>query len=428
MKKSFGYALVFVASMALSATYQSCGQSSVKANSSDTNDGLRVDITPIVDGDGDGEGNELEEVDQGGEPQCSTDSNSLNLNCGDNIFYLTASQATERVASVRVLLKSYYVLMETHIYEAPSVSIVSDLPSSYCTNSALPHCAHLNPFVCQGYGCFEGPQPVRCHWQKRMTNAQQNAAFAAVSELRYVNRVVDAENPFVDGCNDPSLSFYKENSTIDVSLAPRACVPNGDFYANNATGDGTRTIFTSEIVNVESFQEIDNTPEFCNNYSAYSFDTTRFNYRSMSGFVQPEDRYYYEAHYEALPVEDDPEGRMYGAIDLKWKIGDAPEKCVFDFPLNKPELDVLFPEGGLTYELFRPSVAIADVSSAEIIYEDPADGGATWRFFLDRGSAMLVNGGAVLQNGVNSQSDAIRAMIETVIVPSADPFSQTCPN
>ena len=414
MSKGFGYLLVFIASVSVTIGYQSCGKSSVKANSSD-NDGLQVDVSPLTD---DGADPTAAECD-------SENSLGLNLNCGDNFFYVSTSQATDRVATSRVLIKSYYVLMESHVYEAPSVTITNDLPQAYCENSALPHCAHLNNFVCQGFGCFEGPQPVRCHWQKRMNNALQNTTFNALRELRFVTRIVDNENPYVAGCNDPNLSLFKEKSSTDVSLAPKACGPDGRHYAVDPTGEGLRSIFANEISVVESNTNNTDEGEYCNNYSVYSYDTTKFNFRSQSGFVPQDQSFFYEAQYEALPVPNDPNGTMYGSIDLRWKnAGDATTYCIADFPINKEEIDTFFPSSGLRYEVHRPNGIISDVGTAEITYEDPVNGGANWRFFLTRGSSLTNGGGAIIDS---TQAAAIRSMIEDTIIVAAQDFAQPCP-
>ncbi len=406
MKKIVGSLLIFVLGLGGSMIYQNCGGSSLRANSSD-NDGLRVEVDPLED---DGNSDDDDVVVTPGDDDDDTGSNPdfrFNLNNGDNFFFTTENPTTEVLSTTRVSLKSYYTVMTTHIYESPSVTFQRDLPSTgYCQNSALPHCAHQNPFVCLEYGCFEGQNPVRCHWQRRMSTADINTTFQAINEIRFLNRIVDAENPMIQGCNDPLLSFHKETSSLAVSLADRSCVPDGSYYANGNSGSGITTIFNSEVQRVSSHLVNNNSPEYCNNYSIYSWNTTKWRYRSRSGFVPENQSYFYNVEYENQRV----------SMRYK-KAGENEIKCASGVPVQPAELPTFFPTTGLGYEVLRTETAVADLPTAEITYEDPVDGGAVWRFFLNRGSALTNSGGAVMHP---NQSEAIQRMIEETLVAEAE--------
>lgn len=414
-KKVFGFVALFIAGLAASMIYQNCGGSSLRANSSD-NDGLRVDVSPM-DTDGDGIDDDGDSTGGGGGDPTGNPDFRFNLNNGDNFFFVTENPTTEVLSTSRVSIKSYYTIMASQIFEAPSVSFQRDLPvQRYCENSALPHCAHLLPFVCAEPGCFQGPTPVRCHWQRRMSTADINNTFQALNELRFLNRNVNSQNPMIEGCNDPILSFHRAESDLVVSLADRGCVPDGSYYANGGSGAGITTIFDADIQRVASSMENDvSNPEYCNNYSVYAWDTTKWTYQSRSGFVPQDQSYFYNVEYENQRV----------TMRYK-KPGDDTIFCASGVPVQPAEVEVFFPTAGIPYQVFRTQSAIADVPTAEITYEDPVDGGAVWRFFLDRGSAMTNTGGAIMHP---DRANAIANMIENVLVTEAERIgaSAECP-
>jgi hypothetical protein len=97
------------------------------------------------------------------------------------------------------------------------------------------------------------------------------------------------------------------------------------------------------------------------------------------------------------------------------------------------EIDIIFPgteqngdEDGYVYEVVRGLSAL-DLPTAEITFEDPSDGGSVWRFFLDRVSAALNQGGGAVLNA--SQGDAVRDVMERVLVERAKTsgIAQPCP-
>jgi len=411
MLKFFASFMIFVVGMGVSMTFQNCGGSSLKANSSD-NDNLRVEVLneDATSGDDDDDGGDG----TGGE----TGEFSFNLNDGDNIFFVKGGGLSLDLATSRILAKVYYSMIESHVFEQRGVTFQRDLPSGYCKNSALPHCEHLSTAPCVGLGCFKGPSPVRCHWQKRMSTAEINNTFTALNSIEFLNRSVSATDPMISDCNNPMLYFYKTGSSLELSLANPACVPHGQYYAANESGNNITAIFNNEIDEILALTDNSGGSEYCNNYSAFSWDTTKFIYRAFSGFVRPEDSYRYEVSYEARQLMIQGQLRLVGAVDMIFKEpGDATLYCANNVPVQDTEIeDILFPSEGFLYEILRTNTAIADLSTAEITFEDPVDGGNDWRFFLDRGSALTATGGPIM---IGSQADAIKNIVQTVLVNRA---------
>lgn len=410
--KKYGllFTIIFFIGFGISVSFQSCGSSSVQANKAANGDGLQVQVVP-------NDPNNSDDDDGGGGSTGGGDDEepgdavfSFNLGRGDNIFYRTQNTAVNVLSTARVLAKSYYTIFESHIYESTDVQINSDLPTNYCNNSALPHCAHQNPFVCMGFGCFEGPTPVRCHWQKRMTSADVNNTFPTINSLVFLTRQVTPEDPMIDGCNDPVLAFYRESSDVIVSLANRACVPNEMYYATAETGPNLIDLFNDEINNVAQLTDNGGGSEYCNNYSVYAWDTTKFSYESRSGFVPQAQSYFYEVSYEAQ------------FATMRWKVpGDDQIYCATQVPIQPSEMNTLFPDTGLNYEVLRTNVAVADLPTAHITYEDPIDGGSVWRFYMNRGTALTFGGGAIMNE---AQADAIQELIENVLPNRAGAFNR----
>ena len=392
------FVVLFLTGLTISMNFQSCGSSTMQANDSNGDGGLQVQVIP------DGPKSE----DNGNNPDADFEF-AFDFANGDNIFYQTFNSAINVLSTVRLSAKSYYNVSETHIYESSDITISVDLPQNYCNNSALPHCAHLNPFVCLGFGCFEGPTPVRCHWQKRMTGADRQNTFPVINNLVFFTREVTATDPMMEGCNNPTLSYFKENDSILTSLASRACVPEGMLYASSETGTDMIDVFSTEIDAVALLTNNNDDPELCNNYSIYSWDTTKFTYQSRSGFVPANQSYFYEASYENL------------RIDLRWKAANDPNTyCATDVPIQPSDLSTLFPSDGFTYYVFRTQNQVVDLPTVEITYEDPVDGGSEWRFFLTRGSALTNRGGAVMND---AQSQALQQMIENTLTVRAGAFN-----
>ena len=52
-----------------------------------------------------------------------------------------------------------------------------ELSASYCANSALPHCRHLNGLGCQGEACAPGNLAVQCSYERMLTQTQINSGF-----------------------------------------------------------------------------------------------------------------------------------------------------------------------------------------------------------------------------------------------------------
>ncbi len=385
--------------------FQNCGGSTLKATSSD-NGGLPVQVFNGDDVDnGDSGDDDNNGGDNGGGDPGVGGNFSFNLAIGDNIFYKVGGGNSLNLATSRILAKLYDTYFETHIYEEAGVSFQADLPTDYCENSALPHCAHMQSDACVGYGCFKPDQPVRCHWQKRMSKALENNSLAALSSLRFLNRQVSSDDPMIADCNSPLLFFYKENSSLELSLAPRACVDDGQYYATDESKGGVMAIFNNEQDSVAQKMSNDGGEEFCNSYSSYAWNTSKWSYQAGSGMGTFESSFSYQVQYENQRV------------NMRWKeAGDPTFYCATEVPVQPTELDVFFPASGLQYEIVRTGALLADANTAEITYEDPVDGGSVWRLMLSRATAHTVGGGAVVDS---SQASAINQTIREVLVNRA---------
>ncbi len=417
MNKVLLSVMAFIVGVGMSISFQNCGGSSLQANSSD-NDGLQVDVVNDEEDDGTitGENGEF----------------GFNLGRGDNIFYTTGGGLSLDFATTRFLSTAYYVFLETHVYEQRGTTFTRDLPTAYCTNSALPHCAHTTTAPCVGLGCYKSTTPVRCHWQKRASTAEMNRAIGALSNIQFVTRNVTAEDPMISDCNDPLLYFYKEGSSLDLSLAQKGCVPDGMYYAVDNSGDDIQTIFDAEINDVDALTNNQGDPEYCNLYANYYWGTSKVTYSSRSGSAQaPEDSYAYDVTYEAKTISINGEDRLAGMADLVFRepesgAGDGNTYCANGVPVQPAEIDVLFPEEGLNYEVLRTQSAVSTVPTSEVTYEDPVDGGSVWRLFLTRGTALTHSGGPIVDA---AQAQAIQNIMETVLVNRAKTsgLAQPCP-
>ncbi len=426
-KKALLAVVTFVIGLGVSVTFQNCGGSSLQANNSENGDGFNVEVLDDKNGEGDGGTT----VGENGEF-------SFNLNQGDNIFYTNGGGLSLNLSTVRYLRKVHYALLESHIYEQRGTTFPRDLPTAYCANSALPHCAHTTTAPCVGLGCFKSDVPVRCHWQKRTSTADGNRIKAALEAINFVNRVVTPNEPMIADCNNPLLYFYSVGKTLDLSLADKACVPDGMYYALDSSGDDVQTIFDTELTDIAALTNNQGDPEYCNKYSAYAWDTSKATYSSRSGFTTPENAYQYDVEFEARVIQVDDKDVLAGMANLVFREpqsrgGDGNTYCADNVPVQPQEIDAIFPgtemdsnEDGLIYEVMRTQAVIADASTAEITYEDPVDGGSVWRLFLDRGTALTHSGGAILDA---DQGDAIRNVMETVLVNRAKTsgLAQPCP-
>lgn len=421
MQKSGIALFVFFFGITVSVAFQNCGQSALRANSSDTGDGLRVDVVDNSSNDPNGNGNSNDGSNSDGDF-------SFDLNNGDNIFFVSGGGMSLNLSTSRILAKLYYSMMESTVYEQRDTTFTQDLPSSYCNNSALPHCAHMSAEPCVGLGCYKSTTPVRCHWQKRMSTAEINNTFDALNSLEFLTRSVSPEDPMIADCNSPLLHFYQQNKTLDVSLANPACVPDSSYYAINSSGDNIKAIFNNELDNVSALTNNQGDPEFCNNYSSYAWDSTLVEYKSHSGLtMDANSSFRFEMKYEARTLTINGQTALAGAADLIFKeAGSDALLCANSVPVQPTELDVLFPSDGLQYQIYRTDSAVSDISTAEVKYEDPVDGGATWKLYLDQGTAMTYTGGAIMDQ---VHADAIKDLVETVLVNRAKTsgMAQPCP-
>lgn len=413
MQKAFIAVFVFLVGIGVSISFQNCGGSSLEANDSENGGNLTVDVTNEETGNGSGDGGDGTGGGDGGTG--GGGQFSFNLNNGDNIFYTKGGGLSLDLATSRILSKVYYTMMESHIYEQRGTTFPRDLPTAYCTNSALPHCVHTTTAPCVGLGCFKGPSPVRCHWQKRMTTPEINNTFQALNAIQFLNRTVTPDEPMIADCNQPILDFFKETQSLQLSLADRGCVPDGMYYSVNDTGNAIEAIFDNELDAIGALMDNGGGSEYCNNYAAYAWDTTKFTYRANSGFTTQINSFFYEVTYENQRVN--MRFKESGSNDIL---------CANMVPVQNTEVDTLFPQDGIQYEVLRTNVAIADAPTSEITYEDPVDGGAVWRLFLTRASALTATGGAIMNQ---TQGDAISALIQNVLVNRAKTAGMTgaCP-
>jgi hypothetical protein len=392
MKSFFSYFLLFIMSATVTVTFQNCGDSSMRSNSSEVEE-LTVDIIPIDeenDGDPDGDGSGDGEF-------------SFNLNRGDNILYRRGAGESLFQLSVRVLLKSFYVLKETTINENWGTTFTNDLPNAYCENSALPHCYHINLNTCMAIGCASIPAPVRCHHEKRMSTAERSETFQTINSLAFVNRNIQPDEPIMMDCNEPTLFFFSTNNTLEVSLANRSCVPQGQYYATAGAGN-ISTLFENEL------SMVDDKGDFCNRYASYNWSTTRFTYNSQSsGNTLPENRVIRQAE-----ITFSGEGTPLASLVFK-DSGNNTVFCANNVFVNPPQLDAFYPplNGGLDYKILRPESVLVDGPTHQVTYEDPVDGGARWHFYLSDTAALTQGGGAVIRaNQAQAMMDQIEVLVE----------------
>jgi hypothetical protein len=397
MNKNLGLVLLFFASVMVSIAYQNCGGSTIKANSSDNN-GLQVEVLP-------GDNNNNNQSGDGSSDTNNPGSFSFNLGNGDSIFYVDGGGLSLNLRTGKLLSQLYYTILESQIFEPRNGAIANELSTHYCSNSAFAHCRHLNSSGCVGIGCN---QAVRCHSQVRLKTVDINSIFQKINNLRFANRIVTPTDPMIADCENPKLYFDSEKNKLELSLANKACVSNGNYYAIQG-GDDIKSIFNTELDDINSLGN------FCNNYSVYSWNTTKWFYKASTGGNTPSlQRQFREVYYENAKVK------------IKWKdAGTAEILCANDVFVNPPGIDIFFPSLGLDYQMYRTSIHSSDASTAEITYEDPVDGGDVRHFYLNNLTAENYAGGAVLSN---VQGQAIKDHIEVLIARAkSQNFLVTCP-
>lgn len=375
MKHSLLSTFVFVCSVAVSVLFQNCGDSSIRAAES-TGEELTVDIIP----------------EQGNN---TPNDFSFNLNQGDSVVYnLGSSESSEQSVS-RIYGQRFYTIKESILFERSGTVFNPDLHESYCENSALPHCTHLNTITCLGSDCPPLPKPIRCHWQKRMSVSEVQTTFDSLNNISFMTRSASENDPFVPDCNTPLLSFVGLDKNLTASLADRSCVPPGDFYVSA----GVRPILS--LFNNE-FEQVNERGELCNRYSTYHWSTSSFIYSAQSSDSTAETNRQirtinYENQVASLLFKNAGETRFYCA----------------NVVMTTDELSVFFPTqdgGGLQYFIVRPQNSQIDVDTHEIIYSSPIDGGAHWKFYMNELAAEAVSGGAVLSS---PQAAAIESLVQS---------------
>lgn len=393
---------LFVASISLTMMFQNCGKSTAKTSSSD-NGGLQVTVTPDGTG-GDGSGGDGTGGDgTGGDGGTNTEF-SFDMSRGDSIYYADGGGMSPDFRSLRVLQKSFYVLAESHIYEQNGTTYNPDLPTSYCKDSALPHCNHLNTMNCLGEGCPTN-KPVACHWESRLSQAEINNTFAAINNLVFLTKTINSSEPQALDCDNPNLSFYSDVvNDVHVSMAQKMCVPEGKYYVSSG-GDGLKDIFENELDAVES------AGAQCNNYASYHWQNTKFTYSAQSGFTPPLQRSFREVSYQNQ------------SYSMRWKnSGDMTVYCANNVNFN--QYDAFFPSSGLEYRIDRPNAIVADAPTVQVTYEDPVDNGRVREFYLSSMTSSTHGGGAILDS---NQAQAMQSAVEALI-NRADAFQATTTN
>ncbi len=395
MKNVFGLITLFILSLSMSFFYQSCGESSIQANSSGK-DGLQVVVTPDnpdgPDGGGDGNGGNT--------------SFSIELGKGDNIFYLNGGGLSLNLRSARIYSKLFSTNMESIIYHPAGTVLDPDLSSGYCADSALPHCQHIDRMTCLGIGCHEPNQPIRCHWQKRLSGEEINTALQAINSMFFITREVTPADPMMSDCNDPRLFFYTSKNTFEVSLTDKVCVPDGQFFASQGA-DAVKGVFNAELNRVQ------NLTMACNNFATYVWNSTEWKYRSNSGFTTALNSQFREIDYKNAKSK------------IRYKnSGNAKTFCNPDVFVNPAEVAAFFPASGINYEVLITDAQIADAPVSEITYKNVGEEG-DWHFLLDQVSAQTYRGGAIISE---AQAMAIKQAVEVLVTRAQSlPTTVECP-
>ncbi len=396
MKNVFGLASLFILSLSLTFFYQSCGEKAMQSNSSNTD--LQVIVTPDDPNDPNDPDPEVDLEEDG--------IFAIDLGKGDNIFYLNGGGLSLNLRSARIYSRLFHTNLESIIYHTAGTPLDPDLNSAYCADSALPHCQHIDRMTCLGIGCHEPNQPIRCHFQKRMSSAEVSAGLSAINSMAFQNRIVTPEDPMISDCNDPKLFFYSSKNTLEVSLADRACVPNGQYYASQGSS------MIKDFMNAE-LNRVQNLANSCNNFATYVFNSTLWKYRSNNGFTTAINSQFRELEYSNAKVK------------IRWKdSGNNQTFCNPDVFVNPPEMAAFFPDTGIRYDVLRTQAMIADAPVSEITYQNVGEDG-DWQFLLDENSALTYGGGAIISS---AQATAIQAAVE-VLVARAKTFttSVVCP-
>lgn len=384
MKKGLGLFFIFAASVAVAMAFQNCGESSITANSSDNN--VPTDNGTLTVNGGDGA------------------LYTFDLGKGDNVFYLFEGGFTGDLKMSRILSKLYYVIMESHLYEGPGAARPAELSASYCQNSAFPHCNHINSSTCTGLGCYQTNRPVRCHWEARMSNDDINSVFSSLNSLNMLIR--NDDGPVAADCADPKLFLNSQITQLDIYLGPKDCIAKDSYYSANG-GTEAKALFNNEL------GQIDNEGDMCNNYSSYSWDSTKWVYEDMSGnSPNPSFR---KVSYENAQA------------DLEWKdASDSTIYCAENVFVNPPGVEIFFPSSGLQYEMYRSPVVVADAATTQITYEDPIDNGAVRTFYFNEVTAQSHEGGGAILSAAQGQAmkDHVEVLINRAKSLSLD---QECP-
>ncbi|MGE4132371.1 MAG: hypothetical protein AB7F86_12085 [Bdellovibrionales bacterium] len=329
---------------------------------------------------------------------------------GDTIFYLSGALMVPQFKSIKLATKHASAFQVVETTAAQGQAIADDLSVDYCKDSALPHCRHINGKNCLGEACAPVKLPVVCYQEVLMNQAQVTQVYGllgqALSSLS--SKVPDPNVPAISDCDDPYLHLYSDViADVHVSLADKACIPNGTLYPPSGATD-YRNAMNGYIASVEAMGA------YCNSY-ARRWNTTSFVYDSVSGFTTPDAAYSYHVEYMGNQK-----------ANLRFTDPGQAAKCTNAFTVDASELTAFFPDGGLKYEIYRTGAILADAPSAQIDYKDSEDpAGTSWKFFMDEVTAQAHRGGAVLES---TQSTAIKNAVQSLISRAkAQGMAGACP-
>ena len=396
MKKVVSVFTVFIFASFMGITYQSCGKDSKLVQSEGT---LEVDANE------------------------SDVKITVDLSNGDSVLYKIAvsdlnahssMEGEDLVSSNLISLKFGHYFLESTTYKDDDANTETS-----CSQSAFPHCLYVNERVehenIVGYRFVYSP--LDCHWQRRLSQDERTSLFAHIQSIKYAVKSEGGTNQPADNkCTLSSLSFNNENESLSVildyeSYKDSVCLPSGTKYASSGNIEELKDFFKTEIDKIK--EKKDSEDFFCNNYSAYSPETTSWSYYSGSGT------------HPGATFRDADYNKENSTVSLSWReTSGGQAQCAENVSISGEELNVFFPEEGLKYKFYYSdgSDLVTGGGAWSITYEDPFDKGNKWTF--SGKTNIRATGGAVLQD---SQMEDIRTTIEKLINRAKDQnLSEDC--
>ena len=406
--KAIGSVLSVVSCVALLVLFQNCGND-VQSKRSSNGGALDVEIPPGDNNDNNSNDNTNDNNNNNNSANCAAANRatpfSFNLGCNDSFMYQSGTGQTQSFDAIKYTNRYGGTLETVEVSGMPSAV---DLDMSYCQNSALPHCRHINGKGCQGEACVPGNPAVSCNYEKSPGSAELATFFALINGLSITT---NNQDQLIADCDTPNFRFFSDElADVDVSLAQQSCVPKGKLYASS----GSAAMILSAGTKISDVKAMG---DYCNNYAVGNrFALAKFTYKYRSGLVQANQAQPRTVEYIASQK-----------VNIRYRNpGDAAESCISNFHVNPAEMSAFFPQGGLKYKILKTQALLAnDGPTAEIEYSEPALGTDTLKFLLDDSSAMTYRGGAVLDS---AHSTAIKAAVEALITQAeAANQSAACP-